>query len=442
MSTERFSDESAAALITALLASIIIGGVAVVVLSVAQSNLRATASARDLDDAIHTAETGADLVVEAMRIDREWVTPHAAPPPGADERAWAIDLARDALARVRSAGVMAPTELWSWEQGRFSYGIRPSAADGPALHAYGVSIVPGVAEQVRVVAYTFARDPFRPSHALLTRGPLTFEGNAEVRGTEANVHSNTSVTLSNRTVIEEGGRVTSAGTCTDALHRCVVAPPVDIPEIEARQFYDLHPEHAGRWLDLCDDGKVRLPTPAGPCQASSVLTGADAKGWTFDATSKVWSNTASSSSGIVYVYRANLRQASNHHFDGVTVFVEKLDDNRGADSGNLEVTGGVTWTPRLPGIAAVADRDIRARGGTGSAVIIAGEQVDYEGGTRLDSEDGAVIIAQDRGDDGQVSTPGSWVHSNHFSGGARLRYSGGIVLPIPGDLRVATWNEL
>lgn len=67
MWTERLHDERGAALVTALLAVLVIGGIAAVLIAMAQTNLRATGAARDQEHALRTAEAGAlDIATQAL----------------------------------------------------------------------------------------------------------------------------------------------------------------------------------------------------------------------------------------------------------------------------------------------------------------------------------------------------------------------------------------
>jgi hypothetical protein len=446
MSTDRVRDDSGVALITALLAAIVLGGVAVVIFASAQTNLEVSASTRDFDDAIHTAEAGADLVVDAMNADDGYSTGHAT--PVGSERAWAVE---QAMAAYEDAAERDLEPHESLHDGHFAYGMRiagdpadPDAND----RVYGVGIVEGREQHVRAVVYEVADNPFNPEHAVLTQGPLEFSGGPDVTGDAGAVHSNTDLELGgNSNYIEQ--TASSSGSCDPGQATIGVGgcqsyqPEINIPPIDARYFYPQHVDHEDVWYDLCRDGTVRRPSAGGPCQGTNVVATGSLMGWEHQSNQHRWSRSGNASlTGIFYVHERNVRITGQQDLEGVTIFVEKADDTVGGSSGNFYAGGGTQWTPYLPAVSLVADRDIQMSGSTESGAVIAGEQVDW-GGNLGAAGAGAfgILIAQDLGPN-NGNTPGSPISKNRVHGNIHVTYNGDVTLPVLDGLRVAAWNEL
>ncbi|MEX1176839.1 MAG: hypothetical protein WEB09_00120 [Nitriliruptor sp.] len=437
---------------TALLASIIVGGVALVILSVAQTNLRATASTRDHDDALHTAEAGADRVVASMVEDRTFDTGHTPPGAGDDERSWAAGLALDAFETFEETGELPGNAVW--HEGHFGFGIRPEhpSVDGPEGRVYGVSVLDGTTRHVRVVVYNLTADPFRPTHAVLTEGPLEISGNVDIAGDAGAVHTNGSLSFSGTPTISQTATASSGCAPGNAVigaggsGECEPAEPtIRIPRITAREHYLDHTNYPKDvWFDLCPGGVMRYPSPQGPCDAAAEeVPPSKWQGWVHKH--DTWGKSGNgASTGIFYVYQQNVDVKGKQNLDDVTLYVEKDPSGAGGASGNVSIGGSTEWTPYDPAVAVIADRDIVSLGNAESGAVIAGEQVEWGGNLGSEgSGEWGIILAQDRGDpEGTPSTVGSPISSNRIHGNIYIVYDGDVVLDVDAGLRVGAWNEL
>ncbi len=456
MST-RSSDESGVALITALLAVIIVGAVAVVVTQTALTNVRATGAARDHQDALHNAEAGADLVVAQMNQNRDWNTGHDVDEVDINDpdamRDWAIEEALDAYDLVEDGDEPGPSA--SWEDGEFGIGLRPQVDDEPIDEIYGVGIREGRGRQIRVVEYELTDLPFTPGAAILTNGDLSIGNNGDISGVAGSVHSNANLFLENNITIE--GTATASGDECVANNGVEIGPDGNgpcqanterrtIPDIRAHDFYELRHDHPDEWYDLCPtDGTVREPAADGaePCSGT---TTSDTQDWSFKNGTWDLANNATPE-GVFYVDGADVEIANNVSMSEATLLVageqtgDGSCDNR--SSGNVEIKNNITIDPLLENLSIVADGDVLLKnnlGGNGS--VIAGEQVEVKNNAKSGSGGGGgVIIARDCNLQSLYSS--DLVKTNALKNNLELSYDGETVIEgVPDGLRVSSWTEL
>src|SRR5690606_15185807 len=118
-------DERGVALITALLAVLILGGLSVVFVNRATTESRASSVSQNHETAIHTSEAAADVVIAQLNLSSDYVTLDRSsaevPAPSAttDVRVWARDLVEE----------MRETPTWVEGDAGESFAVRP-VADG------------------------------------------------------------------------------------------------------------------------------------------------------------------------------------------------------------------------------------------------------------------------------------------------------------------------
>jgi hypothetical protein len=469
-------DEAGVALITALLAVLILSGLAVVFVSRATAETRASGNSRNHEVAIHTAEAAADVqIAELNALDTHVTRDNSnvevqGPATGVDENTWA----RSLLPRMRDS------DAWVEGDSGEAYAVRPVDAAGDAVQAiYAVGATPGFAApnaQIRVIKMQVAQDNFIPRFALLTDGHLKFGGNAAIVHPDcdvaqpetcvADVHVNKGFTNPGNSSTVQGQVRVAGGACPSgvtAVNGCADTDvaPYPIPEFTARSFYmrdldklrsDPDPGRLVEWYDLCPNGTVRSPSTAGPCTGGQLWpaddTGNNFRGWDWKPSQNEWSST-NLDSGVFYVYRANasINGSAGVGQRAVSVIVEGggVSPNR---SGNLEIKGNPALQAALPDVLFITDRDLAmsgtASGGSGtecgqdgasySGVIGVVEQLDVGGTVDLR---GAILV-RDQTDESNV------VQRNNasISGTMCLQYDDNLAIDLTGIWVVTFWNEL
>lgn len=463
---ESLTDESGVALVAALLAVVILTGLAVVFVATAVSTSRSTAISRDFETAIHVAEAGADEVVARVNWEKDHVTSdsqgadHALPTGLNDEeqREWAVE-------QVLGDDGLEPLVTGTSGEG---FGIRPrDATTGDELDLiFGVSLVPDRArpERVRVIRMRFQREFFQPKHGIQGCGDMTVRGSASVTGDLGTVHANGNVqTHGDSYHVQEG--ITASGTVDPPSAGQGGASEEDCPEVHAE---DLHARagppftcyEAGDpdcpqlfdgggtavlWWDLCPDGTARRAAPV-PCDGEIAYVepaqGGPAnnhKGWrhrTGGGQDPRW-QTRDIQSGVFYIHETNARIEGSGSATA-TVIVEKDDVDNGR-SGNLHFSGSSAIVPALEGIAVVTDRDLEmvgdASGGgiQAGGMIAVGEQADLAGTAAFQ---GPVYIRDD------PHTTYSPVSTSEVRGNFSVTYDEELDITLLGSIRITAWNEL
>lgn len=454
--SRRLHDESGAALVTVLLAIILIGGLAVSLTGFAVSESRATGNSRDYEHALHAAESAVDDVVLDLFDDSNYVTGETYDPatPGDpdSERDWAIA----AFEAVLADPAQAPRVVAAGDAE--AVGFRPTDGGTPMDVIFAVGRIgddPASAE-TRVLRVTFTTGTWTPPYALLTGESVTLHGanNARIAGSAGHVHANGDLGMSGNPTIS--GDAYATGDAEDSSRMDgephSEQPPATIPDVDARRSYELRHnysqydpggEYTGTWFDLCDDGTVRPPADPGgaPCSHPDTVgngSGLGFRGWTWNGngSNRIWTlNTTATWSGAYYVYRAEARISKTGEGSAVTVYAEAPSGS--SQNGSIQLTGSPTFNPHVQGVALLADRDVKINGtgSTGvdvSGLIAAGEQIDIGGNGTIN---GAVVAA------GQ-GAESNLVTSNSFGGSAEITYDADTSATLPGIVRMTHWNEL
>lgn len=498
MSRDHLRDESGVALVFALLAVIIVGGIAAVMIVRATSQTQATAAERSHEQAIHVAEAGLDDVIRHLNLDEFHLTegptsggPHeydlAASATESEERAWAVDIARNDCTLVATASGEACA-------------IRPRLQSGgvPLPWVFGVSFVPSRAdaEKTRVVKMQFDEGFFSPPKAVLTQGSLTLGGSLHLGGDNGAVHTNANITI-NGGAVTTTGPVTSSGSFTGGCSGCApgsgsTGQDIDVVPVSATSVYrreahayyldyvadsTVYAANEGLWYDLCPDGTVQVPwfdsarTPQ-PCtapagsgrvlyDATDPSAPARFNGWAWSS-GATWSAGGGSGNNVA----SPLRNGAYYVFEGnavisgavdtapeITLLVDAHGTNdpaasgtdttctggwSGGESGSISVrgVGQGTFTSFLGDLLFLADRDVETSGNMNATelkgFIAAHEQISI-GGTP--SVRGAVM-AEDACD-----TPSSPVHANSVSGNFTLIHDDMEGVPLSSIVRITAWNE-
>lgn len=219
MSTRTLRDEEGIALVTALLAVVILAGLATLFAATAVFETRSTTSEQRFETAMHAAEASTDDIILNVTKDLSYHTTY----DGAtndhvylehngttytDEEAWARDVAADT-----DSSLMTTTGFGE------AVGIRPlhPSTSEPMDLLFGIGYLPNraavLADQKlarsRVTKLQIQPEDFAPNHALLSNGDLTLGGSAETQGVSGDVHANGDVYIAGN------------GDCSDTAKWCV-----------------------------------------------------------------------------------------------------------------------------------------------------------------------------------------------------------------------------
>lgn len=307
-------DQTGVALVFALLAVIILGGLAIVFVSRAYTQQRVTGIEQRYETTIHVAEAGVDNLIAELNHDFELTTvdpttgdAHLYDPPTApassdpeDEKAWALGIAE-------SNCTLVPTDVGE------ACAIRPVLSGNvPANFVFGVGFVPSrdTAQEIRVVKVGIVLGTFVPDKAILTDGDLN-PFNITICGEYRDVHSNGSIVVEGGadTVTQSGdnkcpadevgnsGDVTSAGTYTQNGSPDIgpgsgqTGMTQTVPPVSALATYqkfldpnseDFNTDYRDNWYNLCvnTSGQMEVRRPAydaggalitDPCSSSGEL---------------------------------------------------------------------------------------------------------------------------------------------------------------------------
>lgn len=312
MSNDRHHDESGVALIAALLAVVILTGLAVVFVATAVFESRATGNERRFETAIHTAEAATDDVILNVNGDLghsttyDGTSDHVYLAHGGDTYTDEEEWAR-AVADATDAARMTTTGFGE------AIGIRPVDSTGDPMDlVFGVGYIPNRADalsgsgRIRVVKLQIQPGVFSPAQAFLVNGDLTIGGGAQTDGITGNVHANGNVFVEGQSGDCSGsglcvrGRLSMTGTLRkgpapsgpeftdgeqetfDTEHVCPLGDPFpceaehieegaqhkDVPAFHASFFYEPSKKLStftsggtvdARWWILCPDGDVKKP---------------------------------------------------------------------------------------------------------------------------------------------------------------------------------------
>jgi hypothetical protein len=479
-------DEAGAAMITALLAVVILAGLTVVFVGRSTAETRASGFSRDHETTIHAAEASADIVIAEVSADPEHVSEDrdgvvvqvpSATMTQAEEKQWALDL----LPAMEPVSGAAATSWLTTDVGE-AYAVRPlnAAGDEPLSVIYAVGAVPSFDHanpRTRVIKLQIDKTDWFPDFAILTDSVLTFGGNAAIiapacdtstpeKALEtcyADVHTNQNFTNPGSASVIQGqvsaaqgvcpSGVTATNGCVDSTDGVETKP---IPVFTARDFYnrddiDYNADPEGQiveWFDLCPNQTIRRPSPNGPCDPAADQVWPDGastsfRGWRWQA--GMW-KASSIQAGIFYVYHADasVTGSAGTAQRAVSILVEKNPANP-TKSGSLDISGNPQTQAALEDVLFVADHDFDIQGtpsgGTCAEIpagmsgfIGVGEQLKTQGTVSLR---GAIIVRDESDIHGLVQ------RSNQGIGGTMcLEFDRNLAINFTGRWVVTFWNEL
>lgn len=223
MSTERtLYDESGVALIAALLAVVILSGLAVVFVATSVGQSRATGHERRFETAIHAAEAATDDVILNVNDDLDYHTTYDS--ARAEPHVYLLDRNGNAISDeedwARTVAEATDESQLTTTGGNDAVGIRPQdQSTGEAMDlVFGVSYVPDRASalagngETRVIRLKIQPGAFSPQHAFLVDGDLTLGGGAQTDGITGNVHANGDVFVEGKS-----GDCSGSGLCVRGL---------------------------------------------------------------------------------------------------------------------------------------------------------------------------------------------------------------------------------
>jgi hypothetical protein len=260
--------------------------------------------------------------------------------------------------------------------------LKPTSASPKYGKIYSLAAMPSFAEaeRTRVVKSEYIFMPYRPQHAILAGGNLALSSSTLVSGVDAaatplaGVHSNGSITSTGNPTVY--GPITStnpsSATSTrfygNAGNTVGTAPTVAVPSVNARQTRGTAPADArSTWYDLCPDGDVRAYTdPAEPCAASAPLIGTATgsfavRGWTHNATTRLWTATRNVQSGTYYAHEGNVDVGTGNAVVPKLTVIASAQHR--TDCANKRY-GNITWdhydmvAPSYGNIFLLADTDV------------------------------------------------------------------------------------
>lgn len=324
---DRWRSEDGIALIFALAAVIVMGGLITVLLATSMTQTGFTRHERDWETSLHAAEAGIDQIVlrinetDGYSTNGHLGTTEATYDPGtvSDEFQYALETAADLVAAADASStddLDRSDVIYSTARSEF-IGFRPVDPSGdPAMLIFGVGYVPSYddAQETRVVQIRFDRPGFVPSFAILTQSDTIVGGSATVTGDSSNAHSNGDISDEGNSCDVEGESSDPDGggeICQDAQtearseQRVNVGRGVDYydPYLNGEGDDDApNRESTEGWYDLCPDGSIwqvidsttdsdsngigdtrEAAKAAGPCS-----TGTPASGFSDDGKTKVF----------------------------------------------------------------------------------------------------------------------------------------------------------
>lgn len=466
----RWTDESGIGMIVVLgLASVLMIVVALSI-TVAVNSLGSARRHVQYEASLSTAEAGIDqtlaliqqandvgqVYTSAAQCSARWTWPSGSVPAATAERAWVesvINTMPDSCV-VRSG------------QGEY-VAFRALDSIGnpmPVVYSRGWAPSRQAAEHGdRTVRAEYLFSPYKPTQAILTEGDLDFSGSVEVNlaadsiATSADVHSNANVLAGNNSLVVNGnlsasGSNDKAGTCPNnkITGTCdAQAPPVAVPVVSARALYrGLASTTKSAWFDLCPDGTVRSPDPAGsqPCAGTVLSTAGTFRGWTLanagtlDAVWRFAPVSGTDYPGAYYVYQANAelgganKKATPAPISVVVEAKQNGDPNNALTCGKSG--GNLTWklsaiSNYLPGVIFLADGTIygEANDLIGRGVVAAGDRVDW-------ATSSSTII-------GSVLTSGNCpAAGGNVLQGVKVSYDSSTEFPLSTLVRTTQWLEL
>jgi hypothetical protein len=456
------SDERGMALVIALLAVIILGGLATVFVATAMTESRVTGIGRDHEVAIHVAEAASDAAVARVNVDKAWYTTGDDGayelPAGLDEDAqkvWVLDV-------VLNDDSLDPLVTGTSGEG---FAIRPVDEDGEPLDMiFGVGFVPSRdnAQRTRIIKLRYDRVTFSAKQAILACGDMDIGGSGTVEGLQGNVHSNGAIHITGtghsiaQKLSATGGLTGNDPNAGDVEEGSMAE---HCPTLSAEDFYGrsvppytCYPGVAGcegmptdvLWWDLCPDGTARQAGPS-PCTGTPVFDqskkgAGNHLGWSYKLQQgRVTWSVQNIQPGVFYIHEGDA-SITGQGSGRVTLFTAMKETDEGR-SGNISFQGRGKIQPAIEGMLFVADRDLDVQGTAGAGgsgaelqgFLAAGEQVKMHGNAAFS---GSVYAAD------APHTQHSPVAKTSLSGNFKVKFDTELDVPLLGVIRITAWNEL
>lgn len=278
---EPWRSEDGVALVFALAAVVVVGGLITVLVATSMNQTGFTRHERDWETSLHAAEAGIDQIVLRVNEEDAFTTNDSLGTSSAvydsstvtDEYQYALDTAADLVAEADadSADTLTREDIIFSTGGSEFVGFRPKDPGGkPAMVIFGVGYVPSYEnpEEVRAVKVQFDRPGQVPSFAILTQGDTIIGGSAQVTGDSSNAHSNGDISDEGNTCDVEGESSDPDGggeICQDPQTTTRSEVPVTVgraidyydPLLDSEAQDDSPNRPAGvGWFDLCPDGSI------------------------------------------------------------------------------------------------------------------------------------------------------------------------------------------
>lgn len=437
------TDEAGLGLILVIGISVFVFALAATAVAVAVNALAQSRERTGYEVSLAVAEAGVDRLLSEVQgaysatnadypapaPSAAWCTGPTVSFPSAGEGAGGIfstENAERTWARTQlEALVAAGTCIQSDERGEYVV-LKPPSANVKYGRVYSLSAVPSFAAadaRTRLVKSEYIFMPYRPTHAILTAGPLAISSSTTVTAAygvdpaTASVHSNATISgtgnpsVSGPVTSTEPSTFSSNNFASNPTHQVGTLATQSIPAVSARSFYmqaaTNDPAAVLDWYDLCAGGVVRPYATTGPCTSSSTIGTANAstavRGWRYDSGARTWTATTSTMSGTYYANEANVDIGTgNTTIPRFTVIASAANPT----TCGTKAYGNITWDhydigqPAYHNLWMFADTDLVTNsnwkaGSFGPPVVsgmfIAGDQIQLE--TSSAGAVGAVLSA-------------------------------------------------
>jgi hypothetical protein len=440
---------------------------------------------RKYNEALHTADGGADKVLFELVKDKDFETqtPVSAgavssaadvPPAFAStdaEKAWAIAQAD----KKSAAGSTVPANLSSLVPttgGEWAV-MKPPGDGSRVIYAVGYTPSRANVQKTRVLRLEYDFPPFNATNAILTGGNVKIGGSADIIGGAGSIHTNGSFDWTGGGWHVDGSVGASgsfpAGAVPNNIGNKVASgggkAPQPIPDVDPSDQSTYKLSH----YDLCPNGMVRGgpanvleaspntvtdPTSGDliPC-AGPILSAAGLyKGW--ELKTGQWTyQTSACYPGVFYAYLGKVSLKGNPGKDPATCLGEAWKATIIASAshvgaphcnhsmGDIDIQGTPFIRPYVPKILFIAGRDFSMQGNAAgggaqvSGAIMVHEQFSVTGSMTLTGN----IVANDLCD-----TSGSPVGQNiiNLAGNSSITFNEAAELPFGKLIRITRWSEL
>ena len=431
-------DESGVALLYAILVAIVIGGLVTVIVARTLTETRASDFEEEYEDAFHVAEAGAEVYLQQVAEDASINSGLTGPAEGStaeQQRAWAV-------AQADAADPGDLVSIGDPVNGGEAIALRPDTNFSNFIYAVGykpnrAAFLAGQQNATqRVIAFQLGAvgGPFSGNFAVLTEGPLRFDGSAlEISGTLGAAHTNSQLTISGSGVeIQKGvsysaddGTPKNAPICDVDAEPCLEKTAREtLPEVAAENLYDKYGSLTP-WYEFCaGTWRVKADTV---CDGAAV-TGAAATNlagwWDVKNPTMTFTGTGSNVDAVFYIADSGGRRVILGDLVGGETFTI-------VTTGDLEITsnkvGGtnskgedIVVSPKIPGILVAADGDISMNGNDKlvsdpEGFVAAGGSLSF-GGTPF--SEGVAWLATDEIDSSKINGTGNII----YNGGANADF--------------------